>query len=234
MLVDTDKRNTLKAKKKDNQIPVLGIPNNSWKNSKGVEKKKEEKPWFKIIDTRKIDTRNINLITGIFLLILAASSNFISEALGCKVQKLLKENMYAKNIIIILIIYFSLGFTSKDNLISPYQTMVTSLSIWIVFLIFNRMTLLFTIISLIILASLLVLKNYIDYFDAQDKKEKENKNKDKIEKLLHYAKILFLINLLVIIVGFIIYFRKQYIDHYNDFSFITFIFGKLHCKSINY
>ena len=48
-----------------------------------------------------------NSILGVFLLLLAVSGNFIAETLGCKVQKLLTNNMYAKNIIIILITYFS-------------------------------------------------------------------------------------------------------------------------------
>ena len=52
-------------------------------------------------NSKKQNMDTINLITGIFLLILAVSGNFIAETLGCKTQKLLSENMFAKNIIII-------------------------------------------------------------------------------------------------------------------------------------
>ena len=36
-----------------------------------------------------MDSKTINTITGIFLLILAVSGNFVAETLGCKSQKLL-------------------------------------------------------------------------------------------------------------------------------------------------
>ena len=43
--------------------------------------------------------------------------NYIAETLGCKMP-IITENMFVKNIVVILIIYFVIGFTS-DPLISP-------------------------------------------------------------------------------------------------------------------
>ena len=86
----------------------------------------------------------INVVTGIFLLVLAVSGNFIAETLGCKSQKLLSENMYAKNIIIILIVYFALGVTDKENKTRPEENMLMSLQIWMFFLIFNNFWCLFS------------------------------------------------------------------------------------------
>ena len=71
-------------------------------------------------------------LLSIFLLILAVSGNFVAETLGCKTQKLLTENMFAKNIIIILVIYFALGITNKNN-INPLINMYTAIIIWIFF-----------------------------------------------------------------------------------------------------
>ena len=176
----------------------------------------------------KIKPETVNLVTGIFLLILAVSGNFIAETLGCKSQKLLSENMYVKNMIIILIIYFSLGLTNEDNLIPPHEMMYTSLIIWAFFLIFNKMSLPFTITSFVLIAVLLVIKNYKDYYEAIDKKQ----NKDKIIQLQSIASKIFTLNLLVIIVGFILYFRKQYSEHSSNFSFNAFIFGKTECQSM--
>jgi len=56
-----------------------------------------------------------NIMNGVLLLILAISGNFIAETLGCKTQKLLTENMLAKHVVILFIIYFSLGFASESN-----------------------------------------------------------------------------------------------------------------------
>mgnify|MGYP000698587581 CR=1 FL=1 len=73
-----------------------------------------------------------------------------------------------------------------------------------------------------------LIKNYKDYYEAKDKK----KNKDTIIQLKNIASKIFILNLLVIIVGFILYFRKQYSEHSSDFSFISFIFGKTQCQSM--
>ena len=59
------------------------------------------------------------IIQGIFLLIVAVSGNFVAETMSCQTQKLLSENMYVKNAVIILIVYFSLGFASSEHNISP-------------------------------------------------------------------------------------------------------------------
>ena len=56
-----------------------------------------------------------DVIKGIFLLVLAVAGNFVAETLGCKTQKLLSENMYAKHLVILLILYFAIGFTSSDE-----------------------------------------------------------------------------------------------------------------------
>ena len=171
----------------------------------------------------------INVVTGIFLLVLAVSGNFIAETLGCKSQKLLSENMYAKNIIIILIVYFALGVTDKENKTRPEENMIIALQIWMFFLIFNKMNLYFTGFSLLLVTSVLIGKNYIDYYKANNK----NKEHDaKIEFIGNAAKKIFNVNIGVIIIGFLMYFRKQFNEHSADFSFISFIFGKAQCNSM--
>mgnify|MGYP003332446493 CR=1 FL=1 len=44
----------------------------------------------------------INLTTGLFLLFLAVGGNYMGETLGCQTQKILTENMYVKQLFIIL------------------------------------------------------------------------------------------------------------------------------------
>ena len=52
-------------------------------------------------------------IKGIFLLILAIAGSFITETLGCKTQKMLINNMFAKHFVIILILYFTINFMNE-------------------------------------------------------------------------------------------------------------------------
>jgi len=46
-------------------------------------------------------SNNWNIVVGIFLLILAVSGNFVAETISCQSQKLLYNNMLAKNVIIL-------------------------------------------------------------------------------------------------------------------------------------
>ena len=178
----------------------------------------------------------LNLITGIFLLILAVSGNFVAETLGCKTQKLLSKNMIAKNIIIILVIYFSISFTSKDKRNSPLNILMKSLLIWVIFIIFTKMNIVFTFIAFSLLIILLFLKDYIKYYNYYLNIEKnENKKieiKNKINILHLILKILIIIFLIIILIGFSLYFLKQYKDHSKNFSYITFLLGKPECNSL--
>lgn len=166
-----------------------------------------------------------NSILGVFLLLLAVSGNFIAETLGCKVQKLLTNNMYAKNIIIILITYFSLGLSNGDDVISPLENFKNALLIWIAFIIFNKMNLTFTLIAFGLLTIKLVLFNYIEYYNKKGETSKA-------EELKEYYNHLFSFNIGVIIVGFILYFMKQYKDYGKNFNILKFLFGTLKCNSI--
>lgn len=169
---------------------------------------------------------DLYIILGVFLLILAVSGNFIAEALSCKMRSFLSDNMYAKHFIIIFSIYFSLGLFS-DKAIIPTKHLKDSIGIWILFLIFNKMSIHFTVITFVLLFLTLVCKNWIDYYNANDKE----KNKDYIHKIDILSQYLLLSSIITIIIGFLLYFRKQYSEHYKNFNFLTFIIGKVHCDS---
>ena len=149
-----------------------------------------------------------NYITGVFLLVLAISGGFVAETLSCKVQKLLSENMIVKNVVIILILFFVLGLTG-DNETPPHSVFIDSLIIWVFILIFNKMNVLFTLISFILMAILLVVKNYYDYY-------KKNNIEIKTYFLHNIFSTILYANIVVILIGFAIYFRKQYKEHYKE------------------
>lgn len=163
-----------------------------------------------------------NNILGIFLLLLAVCGNFIAETLGCKSQKLLQENMLAKNIIIILITYFSLGLSNADKVVSPLVNLRHALMVWSGFIIFNKMSIQFTLFSFLLLTIKLVIYNYIDYF-------KKTGNIAYNQGLESTYNILLYLNVFTIIIGFILYFRKQYKEHSKGFSIIKFLFGVSVC-----
>ena len=87
------------------------------------------------------------------------------------------------------------------------------------------MNLTFTLVAFGLLTTKLVLFNYIEYY----KKKGET---SKSEELKVYYNHLFTFNIGVIIVGFILYFMKQYKDYGKNFNILKFLFGTLKCKSM--
>lgn len=182
-----------------------------------------------MINLNEIDVNLVNnMIKGIFLLILAVSGNFVAETLGCKTQKILSENMLLKHLIIVLILYFTIGFTTETNAIHPTVTMINALKIYVLFLLFTKMDMTFTLIVFILICIAYINYTYIDYY----KKESEKKNIENIKTHEKIQKILTVITLSTLLLGFVLYFRKQYNDYYKTWSTISFIFGINKCKSL--
>jgi hypothetical protein len=167
-----------------------------------------------------------NIMNGVLLLILAISGNFIAETLGCKTRKLLSENMVAKHVVILFIIYFSLGFASESNP-NPMILLGNSISIWVLFVLFTRMSLQFNILVFGLVVLYHFINTYINYYSSKDKKKYKNIIEN-YSKLLNYLKYLIIGSL---ITGFVLYYNKQRKDYSKNWSTFKFIFGVNKCKS---
>ena len=189
--------------------------------SKDDSSKKKTEP------AKNNDSIKLTIIQGVFLLMLAVSGNFVAETLSCQAQKLLTENMYVKNGVIILIIYFSLGFASNEKDISPTELLKQALYIWAFFLMFNKMEMLYTGMVVAMLTLLLVCKDYLTYYSKQD----EEKNQKIINTLTQSMDYLFYGITLTTIIGFGLYFKKQHNDYFSTFSYSKFLFGTPKCSN---
>ena len=179
---------------------------------------------------RSIDLRKTNMIIGIFLIITAVGGNFLAETLGCQSQALLSNNMYAKNILIVLLIYFSLGVADAHFNEHPIIVFLRSVAIWIFYVLFNKMELPFTITVFFILFIILVCKNFAEYYNI--KKDDDPLNEYYTYTLLSATNYLFVVASLITIAGFMLYFQKQKRDHKKTFDYVTFILGNTKCKSV--
>jgi hypothetical protein len=165
-------------------------------------------------------------ITGVFLLLLAISGNFIAETLGCQTQKLLTNNMYVKHFMTFMILYFTINLSNSHN--HPYENFKVSLSIWVLFILFTRMHLELTIVVFLLLSVLYIIDVYISHYTYQKNKD----NTHMIDKLKntynHLKKLLFIL----IIIGFILYFIDKRKEYSKDWNTMKFIFGNKSCKSL--
>lgn len=176
-----------------------------------------------------MDNLDLNeILKGVFLLVLAIAGNFVAETLGCKTQKLLSENMFAKHFISIFILYFAIGFVNNDQPQHPFVIMILSAIIYIFFILFTKMDIIFTLIVFLLLGTAYINSTFINYYNKLETTD----NIELIEKLEKIQKFLYILITILILIGFSLYFRKQYNDYYKTWSTSKFLFGVNKCKSM--
>lgn len=172
-----------------------------------------------------IDVATGNIVMkGIFLLVLAIIGGYIANTLGCKTQRLMETNMVVKHIVTIMVLYFAMDLSSQfqEKKISPFENFKLSLIIYSFFLLFTKMSLQFTIFTFILLGMAYFLSSYIKYLDNND---------SEFTKLLTNAvEILYILIIIIVLVGFSLYYIKQRKDHDKNFSHIKYLFGVLNCN----
>ena len=160
---------------------------------------------------------------SLLLLALAVMGNYVAETLGCETQYLLNNSMFAKHLCIIFIIYFTINISSGEA-INPIKEMKSSLFLWILFILFTKMNIYFTIIAFSLLCLHFILGNFENYY------EKNNNEKD-LEYIKKNKKHIYPILILVIMVGFINYSFAKHKEYRKTFSLSKFIFGIKKCKN---
>ena len=164
-------------------------------------------------------------IKGIFLLILAIAGNFLAETFSCKMQNLLTNNMLAKHCFGIIILYFTIDFTTSADPQTPASNFKLALIIYSLFLLFTKMNLVFTILVFSLLAAIYTVNSYINYYQKTDPKSTE------IKKLMKRRTHMSIALLGFLLMGFILYFVKQRREHRKNWSTAKFIFGVTKCAS---
>ena len=82
----------------------------------------------------------ISIISSILLLFLSLSGNFLAQGISCSIQRLLHNNIYVKQFMILCITYFTISFSSNDIEVHPFRTLLYAVLTYIVFLLFQRTT----------------------------------------------------------------------------------------------
>jgi cytochrome bd-type quinol oxidase subunit 2 len=166
--------------------------------------------------------REILPIKSLFTLYIIISGNFLISLLGCKIQYLFNHNMFIKHLLgfITLLFFVVLGddeYNSKD----PNKQLLFTLGIYLLFIITTRIHYNTWVIFILISATIYILDIYL----KNDNVEKSTK--DTIQKI---EKVLFILNAIVIMVGFFVYLGDKKIEYNKDFNYLTFMFGKPECK----
>jgi hypothetical protein len=161
------------------------------------------------------------------LVLLSAYGNFIPDTLGCQSQKFLTNNILVKQFIIIMIIYFSINFTSSENT-NPNVVLLNTFYIWIGFVIFNKMTLNFQIIVFLLLMSVYIIYNYNEYY----KKQKNIVEEHRIKTLDTIKSVIYVIILGITLIGFISFSINHYIKYKDNWDTIKYLFATAECSNL--
>ena len=189
-------------------------------------------------DNKVIFNDSLKIIDGLFLLFLALSGNFLAETLGCQTQKVLRDSIIAKQAMVFFIIFCTIDYSDKD-IESPTSKLTKAFIVYIFSLLFTKMDIKPTIFVVILLIYIYLSNSYKKFYEATFKQIKEPK-KDEI--ISHYKQInnisktqkyLMVSVIIIILVGFVLYYRDKRKEYNKKFDFNKFIFGVVKCKCMN-
>lgn len=170
---------------------------------------------------------------AIFIFTLIISGNFLAELFPCKIQTMLRENMYVKHTVGFLTLFF-FGIVTIPEL-SNLTGMLNSLLLYLVFLITAKTNYIIWIIIFIMYAIIylthIVVKDYTNKIHElkQDTPEKQSLV-DKRDWLTRIREILLITIVLLTVFGFIIYIGEKKIEYGNKFEYVHFFTGQPSCR----
>ena len=201
-------------------------------NERVVEENNTESINVKIKNYFENDNTDLIILTSsIFLIYLSLSTGFLTSLLGCQIYNFTNNNIYFRHFILILFIYFAFDITSKfNNFLHPLITFILSLCIYVLFILFSKMTLFYTILVLFLIVIIAVINKFKRYYN-NTLSDNEKKLQNSIITLNEVENLIILLILSTILIGSVKYYFFKKKEYGKSFNYITFFFGNIKCKS---
>tara|TARA_Y100000389_G_scaffold69508_1_gene66135 strand:+ start:1937 stop:2464 length:528 start_codon:yes stop_codon:yes gene_type:complete len=167
---------------------------------------------------------NDDIIKGLYLLLTILIGGEIVDTFSKQGLNLIKNNVIAKYTIILSTIYFTLDY-SNTKIQHPIYTIYTSLAIFILYLLFSRQDIYFTICLFLLLSALYILIDLKIFYEYEDNNKGNNINKESIDKIDTSILILSYAMIAILIIGYIKYFIYQRNKRGKGFKTLKFILG---------
>lgn len=170
------------------------------------------------------------LFKGIFLFIFIISGNYLGELLGCRLIKLLNENIIIKHLLGFLTLFLTLVFTIDLNtpLIKLFKI---SCILYIIFILSSKTSEYINYLLVIIFIISFIIQLYKDRLNNKKIKNKiEKKEKKYLEYIKLYNNYILKIIIALIIIGILIYIGEQKRSYREKFSYYTFFIGEINCN----
>jgi len=159
----------------------------------------------------------------IFIFFLIVSANFLAEVFPCRLQAVLRNNMIVKHIFgiftMIFFVVLSSGIKNKNIL----NITKKSFLLYILFILITKCQIYIFYVILFFLGI-----TYILHIIKQEKIEEEDK--DEIAIYNNITDGLYILILIFIILGVLLYIGEKKIEYKSNFKYETFFIGKPKCK----
>jgi len=174
--------------------------------------------------------------TAIFIFMLIISGNFLAELFPCRIQKMLKENIYVKHLVGFLTLFFFGVLTIPD--LANIGGIINSFLLYFIFVITANVDYKIWIILFVLYAIMYILhlikQDYNKIKDGTKKIHTSNEvtifNKINIEQINKIQALVITLISILTIVGFIIYMGEKKLEYGKKFKYSIFFTGKTNCR----
>lgn len=182
-----------------------------------------------------------SMASGVFILYLMVSFNFIPEIFGCEMQNLLKSNYVIKHIVGLLTVFFFINVTTGSLQVNPGYKLLFSIIMYLVFAFSNKSMFQSQLIFIFVISvsyALQLARDQISKSIDEDPLMTEESKKSSLKQSSDMAKAqtaLFGLGVGIIIFGHLVYIGKKKLEFFdNEFSYTELLKGtKTGCSNVD-
>lgn len=174
---------------------------------------------------------------AVFLLFIIIAGHYVTETLGCQLRSLFGSSMVVRHFILFCMIYFSTEISADDDITQhPAKKLLTTIIVFVAFVMFNKMDFVPTMICLILMAILFLSIQYKQYYNNLKDDESTSQTEvvaldSSIQQISLLQKIGLTLLVVIVIIGNVFYFIRQKKHFAASFSMKKYIFGVQNCCS---
>ena len=183
--------------------------------------------------TSNEDDFSTNATTDVVVRRLDGTGRFVSVAniwifyitSGCDLQRLIGKNIVVKHCMAIVSFFFLFSVIDQSNKSDVGTTWLKTILVYLLFMMSIKSKNIASVSFVMLLIVDQTIKLQMDY-----KTQKNDTSNMDVLRRIRTGLFAGLVG--VAVVGFVFYFMRQYADHYDDFSFLTFFFGSNTCNDL--
>lgn len=189
----------------------------------------------------KILTTRISRISFIFVSLVIIAGGYTTQLLSCETQRLLKNNIYVKHLIGLLLIFMFImlegGWEYNIDASNPtksnwsngnaFSSLMYAFIIYILFLLSSKLRFIYGLYFFVLLFILYIVNTQRLYY-----RSKNNLNDDMNHFILNIETIIFWILPIIFLIGIIDYYLYKKKELGTKFNLFTFFVGCTQCKKL--